>query len=139
MTSQSQTITIIDTIHVAPSQVYRAFTDAETWCEWCVEEAQTNPRPGGKLHIYTDGYHAYGEFRELEPDTVVEFTWNGDNEPPTLIRVSLEEEKGSTNMNFQVTGLGTDKAWNEIAGELEKIWARALRYLKTVLETELEK
>jgi hypothetical protein len=42
-------------------------------------------------------------------------------------------------MNFQVTGLGTDKAWNEIAGELEKIWARALRNLKTVLETELEK
>ena len=134
MPSQTQRFTISDTIHVAPVQVYRAFTDANAWCEWCVEEAQIDPRPGGKLHIYTEGYHAYGEFRELEPDKMVAFTWDGDNEPPTIIRISLEKENGNTSMNFQVTGLGSEEAWNVFADELEKIWARALRNLKSVLE-----
>ena len=138
MQSKEQTFTITDTIEVPPPQVYRAFTDADAWVEWCVEEAQTDPQPGGKLHIYTPGYHAYGEFKELEPDKVVEFTWDGDNEPPTMIRVSLEDENGHTNMNFQVTGLGSYEAWDEISGELEQIWSRALRNLKSVLETEKE-
>lgn len=92
----------------------------------------------GKLHIYTEGYHAYGEFRELEVDKTVVFTWDGDNEPPTIIRVSLEEETGNTNMNFQVIGLGPEEAWNIFADELEKIWARALRNLKSVLEDKQE-
>ena len=118
--------------------MYRAFTNSDAWCEWCVEEAQTDPQPGGKLHIYTEDYHAYGEFRKLEPNKTVVFTWDGDNEPPTIIRVSLAEEAGKTNMDFQVTGLGSEDAWNEIADELEKIWAHALKNLKSVLENKQE-
>ena len=139
MLSQTQTFTLSDTIHVAPSRVYWAFTAADAWCEWCVEEAQTDPRPGGKLHIYTEGYHAYGEFTELEQDKTVAFIWNGDNEPPTLIRVSLEKQGENTLMNFQVTGLSYENAWDKFADELEKIWARALRNLKNVLENKQEK
>jgi uncharacterized protein YndB with AHSA1/START domain len=139
MTSQTQSFTLSNSIDVAPSLVYRAFTDAEAWCEWCVEEAQVDPRPGGKLHIYTEGYHAYGEFKELEPDKIVEFTWDGDNEPPTIIRVSLVEGDGNTNINFQVTILDSEENQSDFADELEKIWARALRNLKTVLETGREK
>ena len=118
--------------------MYRAFTNSDAWCEWCVEEAQTDPQPGGKLHIYTEDYHAYGEFRKLEPNKTVVFIRDGDNEPPTIIRVSLAEEAGKTNMDFQVTGLGSEDAWNEIADELEKIWAHALKNLKSVLENKQE-
>lgn len=134
MSSRTQSFTISDTIHVAPSHVYRFFTDADAWCMWCVEEAQIDPRAGGKLHIYTEGYHAYGKFKELEPDKTVIFTWDGDNEPPTLIKVSLQEETGDTIINFQVNGLGSEEAWNVFADELEKIWTHALRNLKRVLE-----
>ena len=139
MISKTQTFTISDTIRATPSRVFWAFTDAGAWCEWCVEEAQTDPRPGGKLHISTEGYHAYGEFTELEQDRMIAFTWDGDNEPPTIIRVSLEEENGNTKMNFQVTGLGSQGAWIEFANELEKIWAHALKNLKAVLEGKQDK
>ena len=42
-------------------------------------------------------------------------------------------------MDFQVTGLGSENTWNEIAKELEEIWAHALSNLKKVLEKEQEK
>ena len=90
MVSQSQEITITRTIRALPARIYAAFTRAEGWCEWCCEKAEADAHVGGRLHIYTEGYNAYGEFTELEQDRTVALTWNGDGEPPMLIRVLLE-------------------------------------------------
>lgn len=68
MLELSQEITLTQTIRTSSSRVYAAFTIPEGWCAWCCEQGECDPRPGGKLHIYTEGYHAYGEFKELEPD-----------------------------------------------------------------------
>jgi hypothetical protein len=38
---------------------------------WCCEKAEAEARIGGKLHIYTDGYNAYGEFICLEENKAV--------------------------------------------------------------------
>jgi hypothetical protein len=62
MIPKTQEITITRTILASPPQVYEAFTRSEGWCEWFCEKAETDPRVGGKLHIYTEGYNAYGEF-----------------------------------------------------------------------------
>ncbi len=85
MTTQTQEFALTRTILASPSQIYMAFTRAEGWCEWCCEKAETDVHVGGKLHIYTEGYNAYGEFTLLEQDRTVAFTWNGDKEPPMLL------------------------------------------------------
>ena len=85
MATQTQEITIIKTILASPTRVYTAFTTANGWCEWCCEKAESDAYVGGRLHIYTEGYNAYGEFKVLEQDRIIAFTWNGDGEPPTLI------------------------------------------------------
>jgi uncharacterized protein YndB with AHSA1/START domain len=93
---------------------------------------------GGKLHIYTEGYNAYGEFTLLEPDRTVAFTWDGDEEPPTLIEVSLDGQEDGTSVTFRVTGLGSEREWADIADFLERTWGRALGNLKAVLQAGLE-
>lgn len=136
MATQTQEISITKTILASPTQVYAAFTTAEGWCEWCCEKAESNVSIGGKLHIYTEGYNAYGEFKVLEQDRNIAFTWNGDGEPPTLIHISLERLDNSTVVTFKVTGLGSEQDWANIAESLERIWGRVLNNLKNVLETK---
>jgi len=136
MTAQTQDITLTRTILASPARVYAAFTRAEGWCAWCCEKAEAEAYVGGKLHIYTEGYNAYGEFTLLEQDRAVAFTWNGDGEPPTLIHVSLSKQDHGTMMTFQVTGLGPEQDWAGIVDFLERTWGRVLSNLKAVLEAE---
>jgi len=138
MVSQSQEITITRTIRALPARIYAAFTRAEGWCEWCCEKAEADAHVGGRLHIYTEGYNAYGEFTELEQDRTVALTWNGDGEPPMLIRVLLEGRDERTMMTFKVIGLGSEQDWAAIADFLERTWGRVLDNLKAVLETKPE-
>lgn len=138
MNAQTQEITLTRTVVASPSQVYAAFTSAAGWCEWCCETAEIDAQVGGKLHIYTEGYNAYGEFTELEQDRIVEFTWDGDKEPPTLIHVSIDEQDNGTTVEFKVTGPGSQPDWASFADFLDRTWGRALDNLKAVLEAESE-
>jgi uncharacterized protein YndB with AHSA1/START domain len=135
----TQQITISRTILTSPARAYAAFTSAGGWSEWCCETAECDAQIGGKLHIYTEGYNARGEFTELEPDKTVAFTFDGDGEPPTLIRVSLERDANGTVMTFQVTGLCSEQDWAGFVGFLERTWGRVLDNLKAVLETTPER
>jgi uncharacterized protein YndB with AHSA1/START domain len=134
VTTHTQELTLTRTILASPTRVYAAFTTAAGWCAWCCETAETDPRVGGRLHIYTEGYHAYGEFTALEEDKTVAFTWDGDGEPPMRIHVSLDREDGSAGVTFTVTGRGSEQEWSSIADFLERTWGRALDNLKAVLE-----
>ena len=138
MTTQTQEITLTQTILTSPSQVYAAFTRAAGWCEWCCEKAETDAYIGGQLHIYTEGYNAYGEFTVLEQDRIVAFTWNGDEEPPTLIHVLLNGQDNGTIVTFKVTILDSKQDWVSFADFLERTWGHALNNLKAVLETKPE-
>jgi uncharacterized protein YndB with AHSA1/START domain len=138
MSTKPQEITIVETIRVPPPEVFAAFTTEAGWLAWCCERAEIDARPGGTLHVYTEGYNAYGEFKLLDADRAVSFTWDGDGEPPTLIRVQLERQESGTGVLFQVEGRGSRQEWAEIADSLESIWARALGNLKRVLEAEIQ-
>jgi uncharacterized protein YndB with AHSA1/START domain len=135
MFPQAQEITITQTIDTLPAQVYAAFTRAEGWCAWCCEKAEVDAQPGGKYHIYTAGYNAYGEFTVLEQDRAVSFTWDGDGEPPTQVQVLLSGQDNTTILIFKVTVLGICQDWADFAAFLEHTWGRALNNLKAVLET----
>jgi uncharacterized protein YndB with AHSA1/START domain len=123
-------------IRASPTHLYAAFTRPEGWCEWCCETAEADARLGGKLHIYTEGYNAYGEFTALEPDRTIAFTWNGDREPPMLIQVTVDGQGDATTLTFAVTGLGSEDEWAAFAATLERIWAHTLDNLKAVLEAK---
>lgn len=136
MTPQTQELIIIRTILASPAQVYAAFTHAEGWCEWCCERAESDPKVGGKLHIYTEGYNAYGKFTGLEQDKTIAFTWDGDGEPPMLVQVLLDGHDQTTDMTFKVTILGSEADWPGFAANLERIWGRVLNNLNAVLEAK---
>ena len=123
-------------IKASPQRVFNAFTTAEGWCEWCCEEAACNATVGGKLHIYTDGYNAYGEFQKVEPARFISFTWDGDGEPLVLIAVGIEQVKDASQLTFKVIGLCSDQEWLGIVDFLERTWGRVLNNLKSVLEDE---
>jgi uncharacterized protein YndB with AHSA1/START domain len=129
-------ITLTRIVRTSPARLYGAFTRVEGWCAWCCERAEADARVGGKLHIYTDGYNAYGEFAVLEPERTVAFTWDGDKEPPTRIHVSLSEQEGGTLVTFQVAVLAAGQGGEGFIEFLESTWGRALDNLKAVLEAE---
>jgi uncharacterized protein YndB with AHSA1/START domain len=131
-----QEIVLTRTIHAPRSRVYEAFTTAEGWCAWCCETAEIDARCPGNLHVYTEGYNAYGEFSMLSPNQAVGFSWDGDGEPPTLITVSLDDQEDGTVVTFTVAPTDPDHHWGDFGEFLERTWGRALDNLKAVLETE---
>jgi uncharacterized protein YndB with AHSA1/START domain len=138
MNTRSQEIIITRLIRASPEQIFAAFTKADGWCRWCCETAEVDARVGGKLHIYTEGYNAYGEFTGLEPDRRVAFSWNGDKEPPTLIEIQIIKHDTQAELTFRATGICSEQDWAGIADFLEHIWGHVLDNLKTVLEGEEE-
>ena len=134
MSTPIQEITLTQTIEVPPKEVYAQFTSDAGWINWCCERAQVDARMGGRLHIYTEGYNASGHFTELAPERIVAFTWDGDDEPATQIRVGLDPVKGGTHLSFNVVGRGSADEWKGIVQFLERTWGRALRNMKSVLE-----
>lgn len=137
MVEKSQEIEISMTIRTSPARLFAAFTTAEGWCEWCCEKAECEASIGGNLHIYTDGYNAYGEFKKVDQDRGVSFTWDGDGEPLVLIEVLIDQEDDTSHLLFKVIGLCSYQEWVDIAEFLERTWGRVLNNLKNILEGEV--
>jgi uncharacterized protein YndB with AHSA1/START domain len=138
MAEISQEIEISMTIHTPRAKLFNAFTTEEGWCEWCSEKAELEAFVGGKIHIYTDGYNAYGEFKEYDQDRAVSFTWDGDGEPLVLVKVLIDQEDEKSHLSFKVIGLCSHQEWVGIAYFLERTWGRVLNNLKNVLEEEVD-
>jgi uncharacterized protein YndB with AHSA1/START domain len=136
MTLQNQEFTLTREIKASPSIIYAAFTTTAGWCAWCCETAESDPIIGGKLHIYTEGYNAHGRFTDLKEDHLVAFTWDGDGEPPTSIRVLIDDRNDNALMTFKVTCLDAEAEWTDFSVFLVRIWGRALDNLKIILEGE---
>jgi len=128
-----QEIKLVRRIEAQKARVFEAFTTVAGWRSWCCETAECEGRVGGALHIYTEGYNATGAFTELEEGRVVAFTWDGDGEPPTEIRVALDREEDGTRLGFTVMGEGWPAGFAEF---LNRTWGRVLDNLKTVAEAD---
>jgi hypothetical protein len=73
----------------------------------------------------------------LDPDRAVALIWDGNTEPPTLIRVLLDGQDNCTILTFQVAGLCSEQDCAAIAGLLERTWGHALDNLAFRLVDEL--
>lgn len=99
------------------SRVYQAWTDPEQMSQWMgpgtvsCESIEMDLKVGGKyrLAMRTDDglMTAFGEYREIEPNRRLVFTWQWENGSFTdsLVTLGFAELDGQTQMTLVHTGL----------------------------------
>ncbi len=128
------------TIRATPEQVYRAFTNGAQLRSWMCDTSYVQGRVGGSfLMAWNFGYHASGQFTQLEPAKSLDFTWYGNNEAgQSQVRVELTSSDELTTIELVHSGLGEGEEWERTARDLSSGWGKGLEDLKFVLETGLD-
>jgi len=135
----SKTLKFTRTIAAPPSEVYRAFTHATALRDWLSNAAQADPRPGGRLYLWWNGYHVYGEYLKLQPGKKVAFSWHGSQEPGgTQVQVTFAAKKDGTVVTLTHSGIGAGRKWAEALRGFEHEWTSALENLQSMLETGID-
>jgi uncharacterized protein YndB with AHSA1/START domain len=99
--------------NAAPEQVFNAWTKADVMKNWfapgdmSVPEATADARPGGAYRIVMqepsgDQHIVGGEFKELNPHSLIAFTWQWEGSPnTTLVTIKLSETaEGKTQLSL---------------------------------------
>lgn len=134
---EKESLSFSKNINASPAEAYRAFTNSTALREWMCDVATTQPRVGGRIYLaWNDGYYASGEYKELEPDKKLVFTWHGRGEPATsMVEATFESKDGSTTIDLVHEGIGEGPEWGQTRQEIEKGWEYALENLASVFET----
>lgn len=116
--------------------IYRAFTNAIGLEEWLCQVALADPRPGGYIFLgWESGYFAAGEFKTLEPDRSVVFTWHGKGEPAiSEVQVTLTQQAEDVLVVIEHRGMGIDDQWQNTRRQVEKGWIIGLENLIARME-----
>jgi len=131
------TMTFTREIDAPPAEVYRAFTTAVALREWMSDGAQVDAREGGAFILWwNSGFCTRGNFKALDKDKKLTFTWFGSDEPtPTSVTVTLEPKGGGTFLTMTHDEIGSDSVWDHLRKEIEDGWNESLENLQSVLET----
>lgn len=137
MSKEKDSLTSTRFVKASPADVYRAFTNSTALREWMCDVATTSPRVGGRIYLaWNDGYYASGEFKELEPEKKIVYTWYGHGEPaPSQVAVTLHPHDGGTSIDIIHTGIGEGPEWGQTRQEFEKGWEYGLENLASILES----
>ena len=136
------------TINAPAERIFSALTNPDELLKWWAAEgqshatdAETAPRPGGRwlMRVSSDrGTGASkttvrGEYRTVEPPSLLVFTWIRDeeNHPETLVRWDLEGHDGVTTVRLTHSGLTTDRLRNRNNG-----WPVVVKLLQSHLEKQ---
>ncbi|HUD57685.1 MAG TPA: SRPBCC domain-containing protein [Terracidiphilus sp.] len=120
--------TIVQQITIkAPARwIFDALTDPKELLKWWnvkgkfqLIHAESDLRPGGKWSMQVAGScgpdgpssTVRGEYRVVEPPSLLLFTWIREEEdlPETLVRWDLEEKDGSTTVRVTHSGLTSER------------------------------
>jgi uncharacterized protein YndB with AHSA1/START domain len=135
------------TIKAPAGRIFAALTNPNELLKWWTAEGkfrashvETDARPGGKWQMRVVSDRApevltttvRGEYRTIEPPTLLVFTWIRDeeNQAETLVRWDLEEHGAVTTVRLTHSGLTTDRLLNRNNG-----WP----FVVTLLQCYLEK
>lgn len=121
--------------------IYRAFTNAIGLEEWLCQVALADPRPGGYIFLgWESGYFAAGEFKSLETDRSVVFTWHGKGEPAiSEVQVTLTQQTDDVMVVIEHRGLGIDDQWQNTRRQVEKGWIIGLENLIARMEEGIDR
>ena len=132
-------------INAPRNRVYAAWTDPAQLKEWFGPESVrtrnlvAEPRIGGKFRwdlTNPEGEEmtVHGEYRELQADRKIVFTWQWDDdeaweERVSLVSVELSDRDGGTELRLTHTQLPSEESrdrhhegWNSVLDRLEKFF-----------------
>jgi uncharacterized protein YndB with AHSA1/START domain len=135
-------------IHISAPQerVFEALTDPRQLIQWWGQQGMyhgtkwcTDLRPGGQWR--TDGvsdqdgsaFHVSGEYLEVDPPRLLEYTWvaSWTGALKTVVRFELESAAGGTLVRLRHSGFGVAPA---AAKEHALGWQRVVAWMQTFVE-----
>ena len=120
----------VDLIINAPVHVvYSLFTTPAGLTSWMCNTVDVHPYPGGMCMFgWNIGFFAAGQFKEVEANKKLVFTWWGKGDPAeTLVTVTFDADGETTKLHLVHEG--------ETGEEFQSEWERSLSALKTIAET----
>jgi uncharacterized protein YndB with AHSA1/START domain len=139
---QRPSLTITRRLRASPQKVYAAWTQAENLIQWFAAQAKPGSvtadldvRAGGRYRISftnqdNDEYHEVGGlYREVVPDTRLQFTWAWHSTPEreSLVTIEFKPDAGGTLMIFRQEQFADhaardnhERGWNKFFDVLER-------------------
>jgi len=134
--------TIEEEIYIAapPERVFQALTDPERLIQWWGQKGiyrskqwTTEVKPGGKWRSAgtseRDGnpFEVHGEYLQIDPPRLLEFTWIASWAEPmnTVVRIELTPSDGGTLLRLRHSGFTTaaqvqaHRGWPQVMGWLQ--------------------
>ncbi|HUF58455.1 MAG TPA: SRPBCC domain-containing protein [Actinomycetota bacterium] len=125
-------------IAATPDEVFTYLTDPEKYTRWKGQQAELDPRPGGRYRVRMGPEAvALGEYVEVEPPSRVVFTWgwegSGDVPPgSTTVEITLHADGDGTLLRLRHTGFPSEadadlhrEGWQMYVGRLVEVAAGA--------------
>jgi uncharacterized protein YndB with AHSA1/START domain len=84
-------------------RVWRALVDSGELAVWLAARAQLDARVGGDVLFQWDEGTMEGQIRELREPELLEYTWGGENEPPSVVRFELTPDGTGTHLTLTHT------------------------------------
>ena len=132
------------TVHIEADAgvVFAALSSADLLSKWLCQEAQAEPRVGGKYELEWRGsddgavvhYHASAEVLEIEPSAHLRLELAPEDGPSahSVIDFRVASNHGETDLVVTQTGFGEGSDPNAY----ERGWVQCLRVLRSLLEDE---
>lgn len=101
-------------IAATPDEVFTYLTDPEKYTRWKGQQAELDPRPGGRYRVRMGPEAvALGEYVEVEPPSRVVFTWgwegSGDVPPgSTTVEITLRADGDGTWLRLRHIGFPSE-------------------------------
>jgi uncharacterized protein YndB with AHSA1/START domain len=116
-------------VNANPQRVYDAWLTPADWDGWFTNNSQIDARVGGK---YLNGDGDTGVYIELNPPTLIRFTWDNPTAcPGSEVAISFSPRDGGTDVLLRHTKLPQPETGR---GEMVDGWGWALDNLAAYLE-----
>jgi uncharacterized protein YndB with AHSA1/START domain len=115
-----------------PEQVWAALTDPAILTRW-LARSDVDLRIGGRFVIYFfDGRETMrGEIRALEPERLIEYSWEEDETPLSSVRWTIAPDGNGSRVTL--THILPAQTRRDVITELGGGWHAILGYLRTAL------
>ena len=129
MPAQEHETLVTRFVDVEPNVAFEAWAKPEHLNQWFTSNAQQDFRVGG---TFSNGDGDSGEFLQIVPDHLINFTWSSKHHQPgsDVVVTITDEDKGCF-----VSLLHRNLSSQKDADDLQQAWSWALDSLKSYLET----
>jgi uncharacterized protein YndB with AHSA1/START domain len=122
---------------LTPEAVFDYWTKPELITRWWPQEAEIEPRVGGRYHLGWPGmkWHLRGVYTAFEPGSRLAFTWNWDHEPDSperSVAITLESKGEGTRLTATHGTYANTDSDREVRQSHLEGWTHFLSQLQSV-------